>query len=74
LKVTVINVLNPDIESPELVRDRVLQAAEYIPMAQLGRADACGFFSFEDIYRPAETGPLPKYGPKSWGCSSQPTP
>lgn len=46
--VGVIDVLNPDIESLELVRDRVLQAAEYIPIEQLGTTDDCGFSPFED--------------------------
>jgi 5-methyltetrahydropteroyltriglutamate--homocysteine methyltransferase len=30
------------------VRDRVLQAAEYIPLAQLGTTDDCGFSPFSD--------------------------
>jgi 5-methyltetrahydropteroyltriglutamate--homocysteine methyltransferase len=44
----VIDVLNPDIEEPETVRDRVLQAAEFIPLGQLGTTDDCGFSPFED--------------------------
>ncbi|OAI08014.1 cobalamin-independent methionine synthase II family protein [Methylomonas methanica] len=44
----VIDVLNPDVEEPELVRDRVLRAAEYIPLHQLGTTDDCGFSPFED--------------------------
>jgi 5-methyltetrahydropteroyltriglutamate--homocysteine methyltransferase len=48
LFIGVIDVLNPEIESPELVRDRVLQAAEYIPTAQLGTTDDCGFSPFGD--------------------------
>jgi len=44
----VIDVLNPDIEEPETVRDRVLQAADYIPIEQLGSTDDCGFSPFED--------------------------
>jgi hypothetical protein len=28
----VIDVLNPDVEEPELVRDRILRTAEYIPI------------------------------------------
>lgn len=39
--VGVIDVLNPDVEEPELVRDRVLRAAEYIPLHQLGTTDDC---------------------------------
>jgi 5-methyltetrahydropteroyltriglutamate--homocysteine methyltransferase len=46
--VGVIDVLNPIVESPELVRDRVLQAAKYIPVEQLGTTDDCGFSPFAD--------------------------
>lgn len=46
--VGVIDVLNPEVEEPETVRDRVLQAAEYIPVEQLGTTDDCGFSPFED--------------------------
>jgi len=46
--VGVIDVLNPDVEEPELVRDRILRAAEYIPADQLGSTDDCGFSPFED--------------------------
>ncbi|WP_445366656.1 cobalamin-independent methionine synthase II family protein [Methylomonas sp. BW4-1] len=46
--VGVIDVLNPDVETPELVRDRVLRAAEFIPLHQLGTTDDCGFSPFED--------------------------
>ncbi len=44
----VIDVLSTDIEEPETVRDRVLQAADFIPLAQLGTTDDCGFSPFED--------------------------
>ena len=40
--------INPVIETPELVRNRVLQAAAYIPLAQLGTTDDCGFAPFRD--------------------------
>ena len=46
--VGVIDVINPDVEEPEQVRDRILQAAEYIPVVQLGTTDDCGFSPFED--------------------------
>lgn len=46
--VGVIDVLTADIEEPECVRDRVLQAAEYIPVDQLGTTDDCGYSPFED--------------------------
>ncbi|MFZ1786928.1 MAG: cobalamin-independent methionine synthase II family protein [Saprospiraceae bacterium] len=44
----VIDVLNPAIESAEQVRDRVIEAAKYIPSNQLGTTDDCGFAPFCD--------------------------
>ena len=44
----VTNPIDPSVESPEDVRDRVLEAAEYIPVAQLGTTDDCGFSPFAD--------------------------
>src|ERR1700676_3870444 len=44
--VGVIAPINPHIETPEEVRDRVLEASEYIPLEQLGTPDDCGFSSF----------------------------
>lgn len=46
--VGVIDPLDPRVESAEEVRDRVLEAAEYIPVAQLGTTDDCGFSPFSD--------------------------
>jgi 5-methyltetrahydropteroyltriglutamate--homocysteine methyltransferase len=46
--VGVIDVLDPRIETPEEVRDRVLEAAEFIPPEQLGTTDDCGFSPFCD--------------------------
>jgi 5-methyltetrahydropteroyltriglutamate--homocysteine methyltransferase len=39
---------DPRIETPEDVRDRVLEAAEYIPIDRLGTTDDCGFSPFFD--------------------------
>ncbi len=39
---------DPRIETPEEVRDRVLEASEYIPVEQLGTTDDCGFSPFSD--------------------------
>jgi 5-methyltetrahydropteroyltriglutamate--homocysteine methyltransferase len=36
------------VESPEEVRDRVLEAAEYIAPERLGTTDDCGFAPFSD--------------------------
>ncbi len=46
--VGVVAPINPHIETPEEVRDRVLEAAEYIPLEQLGTTDDCGFSPFCD--------------------------
>ena len=46
--VGVVDPIDPRIETPEEVRDRVLEAAEYIPVEQLGTCDDCGFSPFCD--------------------------
>jgi 5-methyltetrahydropteroyltriglutamate--homocysteine methyltransferase len=44
----VIDPIDARIETPELVRDRILQAAAVIPPSQLGSTDDCGFSPFCD--------------------------
>jgi 5-methyltetrahydropteroyltriglutamate--homocysteine methyltransferase len=44
----VIATIDPHIETPEEVRDRVLEAAKYIPLEQLGTTDDCGYSPFCD--------------------------
>ncbi|HTI11110.1 MAG TPA: cobalamin-independent methionine synthase II family protein [Puia sp.] len=44
----VTDVLNPRIESPEEIRDLILEAVEYIPVSQFGTTDDCGFSPFAD--------------------------
>ncbi len=46
--VGVTDPIDPRVETPEEVRDRVLQAAEYIPLSRLGTTDDCGFSPFAD--------------------------
>jgi 5-methyltetrahydropteroyltriglutamate--homocysteine methyltransferase len=46
--VGVINPIDPRVETPEEVRDRVLEAAQYVPVEQLGTTDDCGFSPFCD--------------------------
>jgi len=46
--VGVIDVIDENVETVETVRDRVLTAAEYVPVAQLGTTDDCGFSPFSD--------------------------
>jgi len=54
--VGVVSPMESRIETAEEVRDRVLEAAEYIPVAQLGTTDDCGFAPFsDDIFATRET-------------------
>ncbi|MCU1302063.1 MAG: 5-methyltetrahydropteroyltriglutamate--homocysteine methyltransferase [Candidatus Sulfotelmatobacter sp.] len=46
--VGVVSPIDPHVDTPEEVRDRVLEAAEYIPLEQLGTTDDCGFAPFSD--------------------------
>jgi 5-methyltetrahydropteroyltriglutamate--homocysteine methyltransferase len=46
--VGVVDPINPIIETPEIVRDRVLEAAQFIPLQQLGTTDDCGYSPFAD--------------------------
>jgi 5-methyltetrahydropteroyltriglutamate--homocysteine methyltransferase len=46
--VGVVSPIDPHMDTPEEVRDRVLEAAEYIPINQLGTTDDCGFAPFSD--------------------------
>ena len=52
----VTDPIHPQIETAEQVRDRVLQAAEILPVDQLGSTDDCGFAPFgDDTSTPRET-------------------
>lgn len=44
----VVAPIDSRIETPEEIRDRVLEAAQYIPVEQLGTTDDCGFSPFSD--------------------------
>jgi 5-methyltetrahydropteroyltriglutamate--homocysteine methyltransferase len=46
--VGVVSPIDPRVDTPEEVRDRVLEAAKYIPVDQLGTTDDCGFSPFSD--------------------------
>jgi 5-methyltetrahydropteroyltriglutamate--homocysteine methyltransferase len=46
--VGVVAPIDPHVETPGEVRDRILEAAAYIPLAQLGTTDDCGFAPFSD--------------------------
>jgi 5-methyltetrahydropteroyltriglutamate--homocysteine methyltransferase len=54
--VGVTDPLDHRVETPEEIRDRVLEAAEYIPLDRLGTTDDCGFAPFgDDTSRSRET-------------------
>lgn len=44
----VVSPIDPRIDTPEEIRDRVIQAARYIPPEQLGTTDDCGYAPFSD--------------------------
>ena len=44
----VVSPIDPRVESPEEIRDRILEAVRYIPVEQLGTTDDCGFSPFCD--------------------------
>jgi 5-methyltetrahydropteroyltriglutamate--homocysteine methyltransferase len=46
--VGVVSPIDQHVDTPEEVRDRVLEAAKYIPLEQLGTTDDCGFSPFSD--------------------------
>ena len=46
--VGVVSPIDPKIDTPEEVRDRILEAAQYIPLDKLGTTDDCGFSPFSD--------------------------
>jgi 5-methyltetrahydropteroyltriglutamate--homocysteine methyltransferase len=46
--VGVVAPIDPAVETPELVRDRILEAARVLPVDQLGTTDDCGFSPFSD--------------------------
>jgi 5-methyltetrahydropteroyltriglutamate--homocysteine methyltransferase len=48
LFVGVTDPINPRVENPEEVRNRVIEAAEFIPVSSLGTTDDCGFSPFAD--------------------------
>ena len=46
--VGVTDPIDPVVETPEVVRDRVLEAVGYLPAGNLGTTDDCGFAPFGD--------------------------
>jgi 5-methyltetrahydropteroyltriglutamate--homocysteine methyltransferase len=46
--VGVVSPIDPHVDTVEEVRDRVLEAARFLPVDQLGTTDDCGFSPFSD--------------------------
>jgi 5-methyltetrahydropteroyltriglutamate--homocysteine methyltransferase len=46
--VGVVDPIDPRVETPEQVRDRIVAAARHIPVERLGSCDDCGFAPFAD--------------------------
>jgi 5-methyltetrahydropteroyltriglutamate--homocysteine methyltransferase len=46
--VGVVSPIDPRVDTPEEVCERIMEAAEYIPLEQLGTTDDCGFSPFAD--------------------------
>ncbi len=53
----VINPLNPEVETPEQVRDQLVTAAKHIPKERLGATDDCGFSPFSRDLKPKHGSP-----------------
>jgi len=44
----VTDPINPKVETADEVKDRVLEAAQFLPIDRLGTTDDCGFSPFGD--------------------------
>ncbi|MCO1660962.1 cobalamin-independent methionine synthase II family protein [Pseudonocardia humida] len=53
----VTNPLNPRVESPQEIADRLIRAADFIPREQLGSTDDCGFSPFSIDEKPNHGSP-----------------
>jgi 5-methyltetrahydropteroyltriglutamate--homocysteine methyltransferase len=65
----VIDAIDPAVETVELVRDRVLQAASILPVEQLGTTDDCGFSPFADDTSTARDVAFNKIGARVQGTA-----
>ena len=53
----VIDPLNPEVETPEQVRDDLVAASKHIPVERLGATDDCGFSPFSRDEKPKHGSP-----------------
>ena len=53
----VVNPLDPTVETPEQIRNRLITAARHIPRERLGATDDCGFSPFSRDLKPRHGSP-----------------
>jgi methionine synthase II (cobalamin-independent) len=53
----VTNPLNPRVESPQEIADKLIRAANFIPREQIGSTDDCGFSPFSIDEKPNHGSP-----------------
>jgi 5-methyltetrahydropteroyltriglutamate--homocysteine methyltransferase len=63
----VVSPLDPRLETAEEIRDRILEAAHFIPPGQLGTTDDCGFCSNDDDAAPTRDIAFAKIGARVRG-------
>jgi 5-methyltetrahydropteroyltriglutamate--homocysteine methyltransferase len=63
----VIDPIDPRVESPEEVCERVLEAAQFLPVERLGTCDDCGFSPFGDDVSTARDTAFDKIRARVWG-------
>jgi 5-methyltetrahydropteroyltriglutamate--homocysteine methyltransferase len=67
--VGVIDPFDPRVETPEEIRDRVSEAAEYISLDRLGTTDDCGFAPFSDDASSSRKTAFAKITPRAGGTA-----
>ena len=55
--ISIVNPLDPKIETPEQIRNDLVTASKYIAIDQLGATDDCGFSPFSIDVKPKHGGP-----------------
>lgn len=67
--VGVTDPIDPVVETPEQVRDRVLEAARHIPVDRLGTCDDCGFSPFADDTSTSSEVAFSEIAARVWGTA-----
>ena len=60
----VVDPIHPTVETAAQVRDRILEAASFLPIEQLGTTDDCGFAPFADDTSTARKQPSKRFRPE----------